>query len=993
MPTANSLLNDGLISHQIGLSRLSSSTITQLISELKVAHEEVTNQIAGRMARRAKLGKETGPEVVRRLRELERSIKATLTEAWAVQKKTLGSGFSGLAQYEVDYMINLLNKSTPLAVGWTRPSKELLESIVKFQPVEGKLIGEYMKKLGTDELAAVTGAVRTGMLLGESTDMIIDRVDKAFDVSYRHAASWIRTATNEVSNSARKTLYAANTDVVKATQWVSTLDLRTTPICQALDGETWTLNPAGGYKVGSYGHPTPPGPPAHFNCRSTLAPVLKSWKELGLKDPPPGTRASMDGQVPATETYRDFLNRKIKTDRPAVDKLLGKKRAAFYAANPDMDLHRFMRPDGLEPLTLDELARVEGVKIPKDVAARRGPAPPSLDEQDLMRRIDNLPDDFKVMFESDAKAFSAAVSDDFPGQDMIHRRLALNQKGFTDAPAVLTDDAFDTLDSPSFWQGIRGADDPLEKFAKGDYYSQNGSHGAGFQFWSREQTAQAFGSTVEARLLPGARLAAKADVDDWARALRKLADRTNEFADDLAFQYRSLSHVAVREAKERARMLSAIAEDRGRTATFFGYDGLVTKVGQVEIRVISNRSKLAVRKTAFDDRFPAKLRWPDHLPEEIWGGDRHFGGNYEYFRRHWSQFDDKVKDLPEGGVKAAQQKVSLFLKRKVESGPEGKAAKWYWDEYADDATKLYLKELNEVRKREDLARLFPAEVLEGVEKGLKNVERRALSTGELTGSDTLPQTTFNKVQRVVFRDPVTGQRVQGVFKAGDFDNPNNPLYRSTIGVSGGNMADREILAYQLDELFDLNLVPTTVRRTIDGKPGTVQAWVPGDPIHKAWGGWGQTPSDAPRQQMIDMTMFDFVLGNFDRHGGNALIEKTADGWNLHAIDHGFSACSGQMAPIRKVRQEVTKQWWGKSVWVGNEPRLSRNAVKLTKAERDRWIKMLEDPRLPELFYASGIDAEAAAAAIDRIDFLLDKLYSNTFTDWFVLDYAEGFEII
>jgi hypothetical protein len=99
-----------------------------------------------------------------------------------------------------------------------------------------------------------------------------------------------------------------------------------------------------------------PRPPAHPNCRSTTTPVIKSWKELGinLTEAPPGTRASMDGQVPATLTYNDWLK---KQPQAFQDEVLGPTKAKLYRKG-DLSLDRFIDKSGNE-YTLDELRRRE----------------------------------------------------------------------------------------------------------------------------------------------------------------------------------------------------------------------------------------------------------------------------------------------------------------------------------------------------------------------------------------------------------------------------------------------------------------------------------------------------------------------------------------------------------------------------------------------------------------------------------------------------------
>jgi hypothetical protein len=119
---------------------------------------------------------------------------------------------------------------------------------------------------------------------------------------------------------------------------VGELIVHNTPICQSRDGKVYPLDSG-------------PRPPAHFRCRSTTAPVLKSWKELGLKerDIPPGTRASMDGQVPEAETYQTWLKKKSPAFQ---DDVLGPTRGKLFREG--MTLDRFVDETGHE-YTLKQL--------------------------------------------------------------------------------------------------------------------------------------------------------------------------------------------------------------------------------------------------------------------------------------------------------------------------------------------------------------------------------------------------------------------------------------------------------------------------------------------------------------------------------------------------------------------------------------------------------------------------------------------------------------
>lgn len=88
------------------------------------------------------------------------------------------------------------------------------------------------------------------------------------------------------------------------------------------------------------------------NCRSVSVPVLKSWKELGIDiaDMPPGTRASMDGQVPADLTYRQWLSRQSAERQ---DEILGPERGKLLRAGK-VTVEQFTDDKG-NWLTLDQL--------------------------------------------------------------------------------------------------------------------------------------------------------------------------------------------------------------------------------------------------------------------------------------------------------------------------------------------------------------------------------------------------------------------------------------------------------------------------------------------------------------------------------------------------------------------------------------------------------------------------------------------------------------
>ena len=96
---------------------------------------------------------------------------------------------------------------------------------------------------------------------------------------------------------------------------------------------------------------------------------------------------------------------------------------------------------------------------------------------------------------------------------------------------------------------------------------------------------------------------------------------------------------------------------------------------------------------------------------------------------------------------------------------------------------------------------------------------------------------------------------------------------------------REAIAYQIDRIVGLGLVPKTmvIDDTINNirYDGSTQEW-----IQNAKDGYAIEKFSPEEKKDFDrLRIFDFVIGNSDRHLGNVLF--TADG-KMHAIDHNAS---------------------------------------------------------------------------------------------------------
>jgi SPP1 gp7 family putative phage head morphogenesis protein len=223
-----------------------------------------------------------------------------------------------------------------------RPKKlpaEVAAAVAGKGTIQGNRVLDWWRTQNNQLQAGFARSVRQSMTHGETLQQAVTRVvggtvdgvkvKGIMAVSRAQASALVATSMNHATNQARLATYRKNTDVVKAIQQVSTLDNRTSEVCIAYSGLVWdaeTLEPI------DHDLPFNGGPPRHFNCRSTLVPITKSFRELGVNidEVPKGERASMDGAVPEDTTFDQFLRGKTEDFQ---NELLGEEKAALWRDN------------------------------------------------------------------------------------------------------------------------------------------------------------------------------------------------------------------------------------------------------------------------------------------------------------------------------------------------------------------------------------------------------------------------------------------------------------------------------------------------------------------------------------------------------------------------------------------------------------------------------------------------------------------------------------
>lgn len=344
---------DAIITRSVFLQRVAKGESARISAFLKAeVLPNLLDRLAARMARIRSRGVDSGPWKTRALREALEGFDSIVADGMERAEGLVKERLGRLVVAEAEWNTRVLNE-TLYAVDLRRPSIPMLRAIVTSQPFEGRILRDHFRSLEAATGEAIARQVRIGLAQGDTVEDMVARVrgrgragiGGVWQTTTRGAEAVVRTAVNHVANQARATT-VAESGIIARERFVATLDARTTPICRALDGQVFPVGEG-------------PQPPMHYGCRSTRIPIVPSLAELGIpgakkREIPEGTRASIDGALPASETYGTWLKRQSEARQ---NEILGPRRAAIFRRGR-LTLDRFI-DDQYRPLTVEELVALE----------------------------------------------------------------------------------------------------------------------------------------------------------------------------------------------------------------------------------------------------------------------------------------------------------------------------------------------------------------------------------------------------------------------------------------------------------------------------------------------------------------------------------------------------------------------------------------------------------------------------------------------------------
>ena len=344
-------LFDEVLSGQLDIFRLAARKRAEILKRLAVLEKQLVDKLATADFKRGERAK-----FARFLKEADAIIKSSYTQMQLdLELPTVSETVAKITSDTLKVVLGPIEPTVKL------PTQAYHEAVAGTSMVQGVPQSEWWARQAATTTANFAAQIRQGLASNETNQQLIQRivgkggVGGVMNIARHQAAALVQTGVASVANDARLASFRANSDIVLGVKQVSTLDSHTSDICIAYSGATWDLdgNPIKGNKLAFNG-----GPPRHFNCRSVLVPILRSYKELGLnvKEPKASTRASDEGQIAANTTFDAFLKRKSQAYQ---DEVLGVGRADLWR-DGKISLKDLVSGNG-RPLTLKELRQKAGL--------------------------------------------------------------------------------------------------------------------------------------------------------------------------------------------------------------------------------------------------------------------------------------------------------------------------------------------------------------------------------------------------------------------------------------------------------------------------------------------------------------------------------------------------------------------------------------------------------------------------------------------------------
>ncbi|WP_373599434.1 minor capsid protein [Paraclostridium bifermentans] len=266
--------NDNELSYQEALLYLNDNERKEFQKDLKYYIETSKNREKSTLYRSELQALSTRARV-KRLEVLKANIKIQSTELERLLMDEVPSTFNSI--YQDSYFYNLYSQclyTDNLGLRFDIPSPNIIKELLN-NPWSGKNYSDKVWNITSNFNYKLDSVITSGLIRGEHPNIIAKNLKEATlgkrdkDGNLRGGKLYdckrlVRTEAAFIAEQATKKSYDANN--IKEYEYLATLDLRTSAICQSLDGKVFKVKDA----VTGLNYP-----PMHCFCRSTTVPVIK----------------------------------------------------------------------------------------------------------------------------------------------------------------------------------------------------------------------------------------------------------------------------------------------------------------------------------------------------------------------------------------------------------------------------------------------------------------------------------------------------------------------------------------------------------------------------------------------------------------------------------------------------------------------------------------------------------------------------------------------
>ena len=349
MATLSDKYQDLLISHQIGVERLKSRQVRDLILLYNKGEGEYVDLLESGLRKLGPLTVFNFRSKKAQINKLLSTLDANRSRLWDLLFDQLEVRLGEIAEAEV-----VFNENSLIAVtaGAAAVDKEPVNkanitnaiALVLALPFLGKTLANWTESIQRSERTKIKDIITQSIINGESTSDIVDKIigtrkfrfkDGAFQKIRKDISTITRSGTSHSTTIGKELVWKANTAMVTGVKWSAVLDGKTSALCRTLDGGVGPI-------LGEPDNlptrlrriiPLYLRPPAHLNCRSIVVAII-------------------NGIIPNEVTYEAWL---MNQPASVQDDILGDLKGKLFR-DGDLALDRFSDLSGKE-YTIAELRK------------------------------------------------------------------------------------------------------------------------------------------------------------------------------------------------------------------------------------------------------------------------------------------------------------------------------------------------------------------------------------------------------------------------------------------------------------------------------------------------------------------------------------------------------------------------------------------------------------------------------------------------------------